>query len=232
MIKNKITCIITDDEPYARKGLQKYVEKVDFLQLLMLCKNVSELQDILTTHKPDLLFLDVQMPGKSGIDFLRSCPSPPQVIFTTAFEKFALEGFELEALDYLLKPISFSRFKKAAMRAQRFFEKNDQSPAEMYFFVKTKGQMEKINFEDILFIKGMENYLAIYTHKKKIIVHKTIKAILEKLPEKLFLQCHKSYVVAINKIDSLDGNALIVCNHSIPIGRIWKEMILKKILTR
>jgi DNA-binding LytR/AlgR family response regulator len=226
-----IKCIITDDEPFARKGLQGYIGQIDFLELKGVCENAVELNSLLKKEPADLLFLDIEMPYVTGIDFLRSIPSPPKVIFTTAYEKYALQGFELEVLDYLLKPISFERFMKAANKAFDFF-RGQQAPAALqdYIFVKSEGKLEKIHFSAILFAEALENYVAIYTLEKKIITHLTLKMLQEKLPAGVFIQPHKSYLVSIEKINSIEGNILHVLQYQVPISKYQKEEVMEKIV--
>jgi DNA-binding LytR/AlgR family response regulator len=226
-----IKCIITDDEPFARKGLQGYVGQIDFLELKGVCENAVELNSLLKKEPADLLFLDIEMPYVTGIDFLRSIPSPPKVIFTTAYEKYALQGFELEVLDYLLKPISFERFMKAANKAFDYF-RTQQAPSAVqdYIFVKAEGKLEKIHFTDILFAEALENYVAIYTKEKKIITHLTLKMLQEKLPAGAFIHPHKSYLVSIGKINSIEGNILHVLQYQVPISKYQKEEVMEKIV--
>jgi len=230
-MSDKIKCIVTDDEPFARKGLQGYIEQIDFLELKGVCENAIELNSLLKKAPADLLFLDIEMPYVTGIDFLKNITDAPKVIFTTAYEKYALQGFELEVLDYLLKPISFDRFLRAANKAFDYF-RGQQTPAagEDYIFVKADSKLEKIHFADILFIEALENYVAIYTREKKVITHLTLKMIQEKLPPGSFIQPHKSYVVAIGKINSIEGNILHVLHHQVPISKYQKEEIMEKIV--
>jgi DNA-binding LytR/AlgR family response regulator len=226
-----IKCIITDDEPFARKGLQGYVGQIDFLDLKGVCENAIELNSHLKKEPVDLLFLDIEMPYLTGIEFLKQLPAPPRVIFTTAYEKYALQGFELEVLDYLLKPISFDRFLRAANKAFDYF-RLQQAPAmgDDYIFVKADSKLEKIAFVDILFAEALENYVAIYTREKKIITHLTLKMLQEKLPAAAFIQPHKSYVVAIDKIASLEGNMLHIAQYTVPISKYQKEEVMEKIV--
>jgi DNA-binding LytR/AlgR family response regulator len=226
-----IKCIITDDEPFARKGLQGYVEKINFLELSATCENALELNAVLKQGPADLLFLDIEMPIINGIDFLKNLAPRPMVIFTTAYEKYAIQGFELEVLDYLLKPISFDRFLKSANKAFDFFQLQ-QSPlkVEDYFFVKADNRLEKINFTDIIYAEAMENYIAIYTSEKKIITHLTLKMLQEKLAGSQFIQPHKSFIVAIDKISSIQGNILFAGKFQVPISKYQKEDVLEKIL--
>ncbi len=227
----KIRCIVTDDEPMARKGLQGYIEKIDFLELAAVCENAIELNSVLKQQAADLLFLDIEMPYMSGIELLKNLSSPPKVIFTTAYDKYALQGFELEVLDYLLKPVSFDRFLKAANKAYDYFRMNEASGQRAdHLFVKADSKLEKIRFDDILFIEALENYIGIYMTDKKIITHSTLKAFQEKLPQQQFIQPHKSYLVAINKINSIEGNVLHIQQYQVPISKYQKEEVLGKIV--
>ncbi|NII28717.1 response regulator transcription factor [Pseudoflavitalea sp. X16] len=224
----KITCIITDDEPMARKGLQGYVEKIDFLQLTGVCEDALQLNTLLKQQPADLLFLDIEMPYITGIDFLQQTPHPPKVIFTTAYEQYAIRGYELDVLDYLLKPISFERFLKAANKAFDYFQ---PAPAaeQTYIFVKTDTRLEKISFADILFAEAMENYVAIYTADKKFITHSTLKGMQESLPAAMFIQPHKSYLVNMNAIGAVEGNILHIGKYQVPISKYQKEEVMERI---
>lgn len=225
-----IKCIITDDEPLARKGLQGYVEKIDFLELTGVCEDAIQLNSLLKQQPADLLFLDIEMPYVTGIDFLQQTSNAPKVIFTTAYEQYAIKGYELDVLDYLLKPISFDRFLKAANKAYDYFAgaSNNQNN---YLFVKTDNKLEKVNFQELLFVEAMENYVALYTPDKKLITHSTLKALQEKLPGGQFIQPHKSYLVNIQCIQSIEGNILHVAGkYQIPISKYQKEEIMEKIV--
>ena len=239
----KIKCIITDDEPFARKGLQGYAAQIDFLDLRGTCENAVELNSLLKREPVDLLFLDIQMPYMTGIDFLKHFPGAPKVIFTTAYEKYALQGFELEVLDYLLKPIPFERFFRAANKAYDYFraqysaaaaaataQPSIVAPMEDYIFVKADNKLEKIDSADILFAEALENYVAIYTREKKVITHLTLKMLQEKLPAAAFIQPHKSYVIAIDKINSIEGNILHIDQYQVPISKYQKEEIMERIV--
>ncbi len=230
-MSSNISCIITDDEPFARKGLQGYVEKISFLDLKGVCEDALQLSNLLQQQPVDLLFLDIQMPHITGVEFLRALRNPPKVIFTTAFEHYAIQGFELDVMDYLLKPISYERFLKAAWKAKDYFAiKGQPENSVPYLFVKANGKLEKITFADILFIEGMENYVAVHLENKKIITHTTIKSLLEKLPAKQFVQTHKSYLVAVDKVDSIEGNTLHVQKHRVPVSKYLREEVLGQIV--
>src|SRR5580693_5033765 len=173
---DKIKCIITDDEPFARKGLQGYAAQIDFMDVRGVCENAVELNSLLKREMVDLLFLDIEMPYMTGIDFLKHFTGAPKVIFTTAYEKYALQGFELEVLDYLLKPIPFERFLRAANKAYEYFRGQQSAKSvEDHIFVKADNKLEKIDFADILFAEALENYVAIYAREKKVVTHLTLK---------------------------------------------------------
>ena len=225
-----ITCIITDDEPYARKGLQAYVDRTGFLELKGQCEDAMELGEMLKQNDVDLLFLDIRMPHLSGVDFLRSLKNPPKVIFTTAFKEFAIEGFELDVLDYMLKPISYERFLKAAYKTKDYFDLKRSAELPAYLFVKSEGKLEKVVFDDILFLEGLENYIIIQTIAKKIIIHSTLKAVIEKLPKQQFMQTHKSYVVALGKVSTIAGNTMHIGTYQVPIGRQLREDVMNRII--
>ncbi|HMU46288.1 MAG TPA: LytTR family DNA-binding domain-containing protein [Chitinophagaceae bacterium] len=233
----KISCIIIDDEPLARKGLKEYISDTDFLELAAEYDNPLKAADIITSGKIQLLFLDIQMPKITGLDFFKSLQLAPPVIFTTAFPQYALEGFELNALDYLVKPISFDRFLKAAMRAKEFYEVRQKNLAETqnessgeYFFIKADSKLVKIIYSEILFIEALQNYVVIHTSDKKYITYLTFKSVEEYLPSDRFIKTHKSYIVAVSKIDSIEGNDIRMSQHHIPVSRNMKEEVMDKLL--
>jgi DNA-binding LytR/AlgR family response regulator len=224
-----ISCIITDDEPMARKGLESYVQKISFLQLVGVCEDAMQLNELLQKQKVDLLFLDIEMPYLSGIELLKIVKDPPKVILTTAYENYAVQGFELDVLDYLLKPISFERFLKAANKAADYFASRQQSSTD-YLFIKADGRLEKIFFRDIVCIEALENYVAIHTPSKKWITHATLKSVQAMLPTH-FVQPHKSWLVNPDYITAVEGNLLHCGSHQIPISKYQKEEVLQKILS-
>lgn len=225
----KIKCIVTDDEPFARKGLQSYVEKIDFFELVAVCEDAIQLNTNIKQNEVDLIFLDIEMPYITGIDFLKSASNPPKVIFTTAYEQYALQGYELDVLDYLLKPISFERFLKAANKAFDYF-KSKETGADDVMFIKAGNKLEKIRFDQIYFIEAMENYVSIYLSEKKFVVHSTLKSIQQQLPVASFIQPHKSYLVNINAIQSIEGNILNIHEYQVPISKYQKEEVMEKIV--
>lgn len=226
----KLKCIITDDEPIARKGLQSYVERIDFLELVGVCEDAIQLNNQLKSQQADLLFLDIEMPYMTGIELLNSLSNPPKVIITSAYAEYAIKGYNLEVSDYLLKPISFDRFLKAVNKVYDQLISSQTPVVQDYLFVKTSLKLEKIRFNDMRFIEGVENYVAIYTSDGKIITHTTLRTILQKLPPERFVQVHKSYLVNIDKIDSIEGNLLGIGKNKIPLSRTYKETALEIIL--
>ena len=226
----KLKCIITDDEPIARKGLQSYVERIDFLELVGVCEDAIQLNNQLKSQQADLLFLDIEMPYMTGIELLNSLSNPPKVIITSAYAEYAIKGYDLEVSDYLLKPISFDRFLKAVNKVYDQLISSQTPVVQDYLFVKTSLKLEKIRFNDMRFIEGVENYVAIYTSEGKIITHTTLRTILQKLPPERFVQVHKSYLVNIDKIDSIEGNLLGIGKNKIPLSRTYKEAALEIIL--
>jgi DNA-binding LytR/AlgR family response regulator len=226
----RIRCIITDDEPLAGKGLQGYAEKTGFLQVAAVCEDAIQLNTVLKQQPIDLLFLDIEMPYMSGIEFLKSYPNPPKVIFTTAYEQYAIQGFELDVLDYLLKPVSFERFLKAANKAFDYFLSQQAGNDQQYVFIKSEHKLEKVLFNEILFVEALGNYVAIYTTDKKIITHSSLKSVQESLHSRQFLQPHKSYLVNINHINAIEGNILHVSRYEVPISKYQKEELLEKIV--
>jgi DNA-binding LytR/AlgR family response regulator len=236
-----INCVIIDDEPLAREGLANYVREVDFLNLSGICENPLELLPLIDRQVADLIFLDIQMPKMNGIDFLKILQKPPIVVITTAYHSYALEGFQLNVLDYLLKPITFERFFKAAAKAkdyQRLLTKpvpGDQqnaAPEEDYFFIKCGSKYEKILFEDILYVEGMQNYVNIYTSKGKFVTMLSLKNLEENLDQRSFIRVHKSFIVAINKIDGIEGNEIFLQTSRIHISRNYREQVIGRVVTK
>jgi DNA-binding LytR/AlgR family response regulator len=233
-----INCIIIDDEPLARKGLREYITDIDFLNLVGEFEHPLKATAALSEGNVHLLFLDIQMPKITGVEFLKTMHKPPPVIFTTAFPQYALDGFDLNALDYLVKPISFERFFKAALKAKEYYEMRQTNAAELagekerneYFFIKADSKLVKIFFEDILFVEALQNYVTIHTADRKYITYLTFRSVEEYLPADRFIKCHKSYIVAASKITSIEGNDIRVGAHHIPISRNNKDEVMEKLL--
>jgi len=227
-----INCLVVDDEPIARNGLIEHIRQIDFLNLVAECKSAVEAAGWLQKKKIDLIFLDIQMPKLTGIDFVKTAASLPSVIFTTAYPEYAIEGYELDVLDYLLKPISFNRFLKSALKAQEFIlgkSKNEISATQDFFFIKSNQKIEKIIISDLLYVEAMSNYVVLHTKQKKHIVYITFKAMEEQLPRNLFVRIHKSFIVSINAIKAIDGNEIILESASLPLSKSYKDEVMSRI---
>ncbi len=230
-----ISCIIIDDEPLARKGLKEYIADIDFLTLAGEFDGPLKATALLAAGGVQLIFLDIQMPRITGLEFIKTVPNAPPVIFTTAYPNYALEGFEVNALDYLVKPISFERFLKAVLKAKVFYDSRDTAaasvPAESpYFFIKAENKLVKILLQDVLFAEGLQNYVCIHTTEKKYVTYLTFKALEEYLPADRFIKVHKSYILAASKVDSISGNEVVIGNHHIPISRNLRDDVMHKLL--
>ncbi len=227
-----INCLVVDDEPIARNGMLEYIEQVEFLNPVAVCKNAIEASIALQNSSVDLIFLDIQMPKITGIDFLKNLPEPPLVIFTTAFPEYAIEGYELNILDYLLKPISFERFFKAVIKAQAYLNlrvKQDSPNTSPYFFIKSNQKLEKILIEEILYLEALSNYVILHTKTKKHIVYMSFKGMESQLPQNYFLKIHKSFIVAVNAIQTIDNNEVILADHIIPISKSYRQAVMDRV---
>jgi len=231
-----IKAIIVDDEPLALDVLETYIEKMPDLSLVAKCENAIEANEALKNNDVDLMFLDIQMPQITGVEFLKSLNNPPAVIFTTAYPDYAVEGFELNAVDYLLKPISLDRFMKAVNKvSEKLGTKGTDSSGivEMegdFFFVKADKKLIKVDFDDIIYIEGLKDYVIIRQEAGRVITLQTMKSLEIKLPESTFKRVHRSYIVNINKINAVVGNMLEVTEKGqtkhIPIGKNYREELL------
>lgn len=226
----KIKCVIIDDEPIARKGLRSYIQKIDFLTLMGECENALQLNELLKQQSPDLLFMDIEMPYINGIDFLSSIQNPPKIVITSAYEQYALKGYELNVADYLLKPISFERFLRAANKLHEQILKEQEYTSEPYLFIKTDKLLKKININDILFIESMGNYVLIQTPTSRESTCSSLKKLWDVLPENQFMQVHRSYLVQTCKVEAIEGNRLVIGTHKIPIARNLYNDVLTRLL--
>lgn len=238
----KLACIAIDDEPLALDKIRDYVEKVNTLDLIATFDNGIDALSYLKEHRVDLLFLDVQMEELSGIQLLETLTFRPKVILTTAYDKYTLKGFELNVTDYLLKPFSFQRFLQAIdkvydgvlserNRAPVSVDENGSKPHMDYIFVRADSKYRKVRFDDILFVEGMKDYIRIHTAIDRLMTLKSFSKISEHLPEDQFIRVHKSYLVSISKIDSIERNTLLIAENRIPIGESYRKhffYILKK----
>ncbi|RAJ32873.1 LytR/AlgR family response regulator transcription factor [Pedobacter cryoconitis] len=226
----EIKCIVTDDEPLARKGLKGYIEKIGFLSLVGECEDALQLSAELKNQPVDLIFLDIEMPEMTGLELLNTMKNSPKVIIVSAYEQYALKGYEFNVVDYLLKPVSFERFFKSVNKVYEIFQREQKLDNREYLFVKSGKQLKKIQIIDLLFIESMENYVIIYTSNSKEIVSTTLKKMLERLPEDVFLQVHRCYIVNINHINAMDGNILKVDSHQIPVARSFRDTLINRIV--
>lgn len=236
-----VNVIIVDDEPLAQDVLETYIEKIPELHLVKKCSNAFEANEALQSNKIDLMFLDIQMPQLTGIDFVKTLTSPPLIIFTTAYPNFAIEGFELNALDYLLKPISMERFMKAVNKAidQLNLKKEGGAAAGAeeeelgYIFVKADKKLVKVNFADIIYIEGLKDYVIIRMDTSRVITLQTMKSLEDKLPLPTFKRIHRSYIVNVDKINAVVGNMIEVMEKNqakhLPIGKNYRDELLEMI---
>jgi DNA-binding LytR/AlgR family response regulator len=232
----RIKCLVVDDELPAREILKKHISGVESLELVSACSNAIEANSFLQTHVVDMMFLDIQMPRLLGTKFIRTLKNPPKVIFTTAFRKFAVEGFELDAVDYLLKPISFERFLKAVNKVLKTSlppqevpedEQAKNNPSRPFLYFRSDRQMVKVLFRDILFIEGMKDYIKIITTTKTIITKHLLSSMEEMLPQEEFIRIHRSFIIAVQKVDSFGAEAVEIAGKKLPIGRLYKHVVMK-----
>jgi len=238
-----MNCIIVDDEPLARDAIQLLVDTVKDLHLLGSFSNANAAARFMEEQTVDLIFLDIQMPGINGIEFAKTISKDTLVIFTTAYSEYALDSYEVEAVDYLVKPVREQRFQAAVNKALSYNQllnsskNNIETVAEDYFFVKAERKIFKIYFKDILFIEGLKDYVVLHTADQKIMTAMNVKTIHEQLPQQVFVRISKSYIVNIQKIESFDNNTIYIDKHEIPIGNTYRnyffdEFVSKKLLSR
>ncbi|AYB35094.1 LytR/AlgR family response regulator transcription factor [Chryseolinea soli] len=231
----KLSCIIVDDEPVARKILEEFTEQVPFLDLLGKFESAMKAEEFLKSRQPDVIFLDIEMPKVSGLQMLKRVHIESMVILTTAFPQYALDGYELDIIDYLLKPFALHRFLKAVQKAKDFYEMKTQSgsaPPPSYIFIKSDKRIEKVELSEILYAEVLGNYLTIYTDRKKIIAYLTMKSLESQLPASDFIKIHQSFLVNRSKIESVEGNDLMVGTKSLPISRNYRDGVANLINQR
>jgi DNA-binding LytR/AlgR family response regulator len=225
-------CFVIEDEPLAQQVLKKYIADHPLLQLAGISNDALEAQQLLSSEKIAILFLDINLPKLSGIHFLRSLPDPPVVIFTTAYPEFAVEGFELNAIDYLMKPFSFERFLKAVHKAIDKLKQTGVQPpddAARFIFLKADKKVFRVNTADILYCEAVDDYVKVITTLEQHLVHYTLKKLMEDLPANLFIRVHKSYIIAKDKIRFFEGNYVKVGGKDIPIGGSYREDIYARL---
>lgn len=219
----KINCIAIEDEPLALKKIKEFIEQIDYLNLLEGFNNAVDAIGFLKENPVDLIFLDIRMKKLSGIQFLESLQIKPKVIITSAYDEFALKGYELDVADYLLKPFSFERFIKSVDKVYNQLNGSVSNNSNGYIFVKTEYRIEKIEIKDILYIQGMKDYLKIHTSDRKIMTLQTFRNLVEILPQKDFIRIHNSYIVSIAKIETIERNRIRIGKDLIPISDSYKE---------
>ena len=231
----KLRCILADDEPVARKILKEFIEQVPHLELAGEFRNAMKTEAYLQEHSADILFLDINMPKISGLQFLKKCNVKPLVILTTAYPEYALEGYELDVVDYLLKPIAFSRFQKAIKKVNEYIDLRDKKETESppdFLFVKSEKRIEKIGLKDILYIESMGNYVNIFTTGKKIIAYLTLKSMENRLPPDEFIKVHQSFIIPFTRIEFIEGNQIKLRDNTVPIGRNYRDAVMKMVEER
>lgn len=232
-----LKCIAIDDEPLALDIIEDYVSKVDFLELEAKTTSAIDALKIIKSKTIDLIFLDIQMPELSGFEFLESIAHTPLIIFTTAYDDYAVDSYNYNAIDYLLKPFSFARFLKAVDKAHKLFsskpekEIREKKDKVKYIFVNVNGNIIKLFLNDILFIKSLTDYIEIKTFENKYVVRESLKDVEKILARNNFIRVHKSYIVSLGKIDLIEGNIIKIRNEEIPIGRSYRSTLLKVINT-
>jgi DNA-binding LytR/AlgR family response regulator len=227
----KLNCIIVDDEPTARLGLKEDLNEIDFLNVLEAASNAFEALEMIKNCSPALIFLDIEMPGFSGLDFLRLIKVKPMVILTTAYPKYALDGYEHGVVDYLLKPISVERLKIACDKAYELYNYRNQqfsiNPPAEYFFIKCNGKMEKVDLREVLYVEAANNYIFIHTKTKRFMSYHTLKGIDDQLPKDKFVRVHKSYIVSKDHIQQIDKNEIVIGQLRIPLSKNYRNNFQK-----
>ncbi len=235
-----IRCLAVDDEPLALDIIESYISKLPYLHLVKTCSSATEAMQVLQEEKVDLMFLDIEMPELTGIQLLNILKNHPLIIFTTAYPDYALEGFNQDAVDYLLKPIPFDRFLKAVNKAQERLQRTNKNAPEApapqtnnvphehdFMFVKADYKTIRVDFKDVLWIEGLKDYIIIQTVDQKIITLLSMNKMMEKLPDTKFLRVHRSFIVALQKIDSIEKSRIRVGKKEIPIGEVYKDQFVK-----
>lgn len=229
-----LKCLVVDDEPIAREGIIDHINKLDFLEVAGSCSSGIEAADFLKKNPVDLMFLDIQMPHLTGLEFLETLDSSPLTILTTAFSEYALEGFRLQVVDYLLKPITFKRFFQAATKAQETYtlKMNSENESNAYMYVRQGDSFVKILWADILYVESMQNYLKLHFRDKALIIHQTMTSLEEILPKEYFFRIHKSFLVNTSHIEIINGGRIFVNKKELPISRQRREDLLNTVVYR
>lgn len=223
-------CMIVDDEPMARKILREYIDDIDGMSLVHETDSPLKAMSLLSNGCVDVLFLDIQMPDINGIDFLKTLNNKPITILISAFSEYALQGYEYDVADYLLKPFSYNRFVKACNKAMSMFNDEGSSDNNNFLFIKSDNTYERILYDDILFVESADNFVYIQTKHKKYMSWLTLKNLLDDLPDAQFTKVHRSYIVANNKIDRIQQNRLVITDYEIPVSKQLKQKVMDKII--
>ncbi|GGH71232.1 DNA-binding LytR/AlgR family response regulator [Filimonas zeae] len=235
-----MNCIIVDDEPLARKAIEKLVGQTENLESIASFNGADATREFLAKNAVDLVFLDIQMPGVNGIEFARTIPKKTLVVFTTAYHEFASESYEVDAIDYLIKPVKLERFQKAVEKAQTYcrlfhtdnINSNIENISDDYIFVRAERRIYKVHFSDIIFIEGLKDYVVIHLENQKVITLMNIKTIYDLIPKNFFVRVSKSYIINVNHIDSVDNNTVYMGKNEIPIGNIYRDFFFDEFVTR
>jgi two-component system LytT family response regulator len=229
----KIRCILVDDEPLARDLLAHYLSGLTGWEIVAQCRSVSEAYEALYQNSVDLIFLDINMPDKTGIDFLATLRNPPPVVFTTAYAEYAARAFDLQAVDYLVKPITEDRFREAAAKAERLLLQPESAPLESppkdHVFIKQDGRLVKVPYDEILYIEALKDFSKVYLKDRVLLASAHLKMMEDLLPRNRFLRVHRSYIIALDKITALQGNVIEIGKQEIPVGTTYKEELLKRL---
>ncbi|WP_109097554.1 LytTR family DNA-binding domain-containing protein [Aquimarina sp. AU58] len=233
-MSSKISCIIVDDEPTAREIISSHLSKIDRIEVIATCSNALEAFNCINTQKVDLIFLDINMPEISGISFAKSINKDIKIIFTTAYREYAIDGFDLHAVDYLLKPIAYERLLNAIHNYFEVYHKTESSKtietsSNEFIFVRSDRRMKKVDFAEIIYIESYSDYVKIHCSSNTIVSRETISTIESKLPQQYFMRTHRSYIIAISRIDSFSNEEIIVGKNSIPISRNYKAEVLSRL---
>lgn len=226
----KMLCIIVDDEPLARELLAAYIGRLRHWELLASCRNVAEAYEALYQERPDVIFLDINMPDRTGIEFLATLKNPPHVIFTTAYAEYAATAFDLHAVDYLVKPISEPRFLEAVAKAERLLPSHlPPDKTADHLFLKQDSKLVKIAFEDIIYVEALKDFSKVFLKDRVLLAGTHLKGMEEQLPALLFVRIHRSYLVALDKITAIQGNMVELGKQSLPIGDSYKEALMVRL---
>jgi len=226
----KISCLVVDDEKLNRDIMLDLIAEVDYLSALGTCENATEAMNVLVELEPDVIFLDIEMPGISGLEFLKSLTNPPVTVLTTSHEEFAVQGFEMKVFDYLVKPISRERFAKCVNRLHDLFRARDKEVLGDQIFIKSNNKYIRVKLNEIQYIEAMRDFVMVYTDKGKLMTLHNLKEFTSQLPQNQFMRVHRSYVVPIGKIEMIEGNTVKIQNVQIPIGDSYRNSVMRTLL--